>query len=101
METAILIENRSGSRYSGGVFILTIIEDLVKLSQEIDKSGSNLRITIDIPQLYTTHGVSIDKPDLMIELFEQVAYIRHNIRGYIFGGRRIVLIIEEWHTLVI
>lgn len=45
----VLIENRSGTRYSGGNFIISSIEQIIELSIEIDRQKSNLRITLDLP----------------------------------------------------
>lgn len=84
----ILIENRSGTRYSGGSFIVSSINEIVRLSEEIDKQNINLKITLDIPQLFTTHAISKVKIDLMIELFDDVKNIRHNVAGIHLWGKR-------------
>ena len=84
----ILIENRSGTRYSGGNFIVSTIEQLVSLSNLIDEKGSDLRITLDLPQLFTAHSISKSKKDLMIEIFNTIKSIRHNILGIHLWGKK-------------
>lgn len=84
----ILIENRSGTRYSGGNFIVSTIEQLVSLSNLIDEKGSDLRITLDLPQPFTAHSISKSKNDLMIEIFNAIKSIRHNILGIHLWGKK-------------
>jgi len=55
-DSKIFIENRSGSTYKGGKFILSRGRDLRELSEGIARMGLKLRITLDIPQLITTYG---------------------------------------------
>jgi hypothetical protein len=55
-ETTILIENRSGSIYSGGKFLISKGRDLRSLCEYISASKLNLKITLDIPQLLTAYG---------------------------------------------
>ena len=55
-DSLILIENRSGSIYKGGKFILSKGKALRELSESIVQMGLKLRITLDIPQLITAYG---------------------------------------------
>src|SRR5690554_3722921 len=87
-KTIILIENRSGTRYSGGKFIVSTIDHLTKLSNLIDDKGLELRITLDIPQLFTAHNISISNKDLMIKIFNKLEIIRHNICGIHLWGKK-------------
>lgn len=52
----IVIENRSGSIYSGGKFLVSNVDDLINLSEGIFRKGLNLKIALDIPQLITSYG---------------------------------------------
>jgi len=47
----------------------------------MDEKGSDLRITLDLPQLFTAHSISKSEKDLMIEIFNAMKSIRHNIFG--------------------
>jgi len=87
-EVKILIENRSGNRYSGGKFIISDINQIINLSNRLDALNSSLKITLDIPQLFTTHRVSKSKVNLIPELFKKVKSVRHNISGIHLWGKR-------------
>jgi len=84
----ILIENRSRTRYSGRNFIVATIEQLVNLSKLIDEKESDLRIALDLPQLFTAHSISKSKKDLMIEIFNAIKSIKHNIFGIYLWGKK-------------
>ena len=51
----ILLENRSGTRYFGGKFLISKGEDLIKLSEHIASNKLRLKITLDFPQLFTSY----------------------------------------------
>lgn len=93
--TVILIENRSGTRYSGGNFIVSTIEQLISLSNLIDEKGSDLKITLDLPQLFTAHNISTSKKKLMIDIFNAIKSIRHNILGIHLWGKKRVKMVED------
>lgn len=54
--THILLENRSGSTYSIGKFLISKGEDLRNLSEHIALHNLRLKITLDLPQLLTSYG---------------------------------------------
>lgn len=85
-DVIILIENRCGTRYSGGNFIVSNIEQLRELTNEIEKQNIKLKITLDIPQLFTAHKIS--RVDLMYDLFKGLNSIRHYIFGIHLWGKR-------------
>lgn len=69
-DVAIMIENRSGTVYSGGKFILSRIEDLYLLCDRISKNNFSLRLALDIPQLYTAHDA--EELDEIVGLLHEV-----------------------------
>lgn len=77
----ILIENRYGSFYNSGKFIISDTQDLIKLVEKIQSNNINLRITLDIPQVLAAHSFSIRKRDMLIPIFNTIK----NIRDYIYG----------------
>lgn len=87
-DVTILIENRSGTRYTGGNFIVSKINQLVELSNAIEESKVGLKITLDIPQLFTAHQISNSKMELVEKLFFDIKSIRHNILGIHLWGKR-------------
>ncbi len=88
-DTNIFIENRSGSRYRKGKFIVSNVKQLMSLSEMIDQKNISLKITLDLPQLFTAHGISPSKKHEMIQLFTHIKSIRHNIAGIHLWGKKI------------
>ena len=84
----ILIENRYGTLYPGGKFILRNVENLQQFSKLLDKSNLNLKITLDIPQLFTAHRIKENKVDDMQRLLWILYIIRHNIKGIHLWGKK-------------
>ena len=54
--TTILLENRTGSVYKGGKFIITNGDDLRELCELISLNKLQLRLALDSPQLLTSCG---------------------------------------------
>ena len=84
--TEILIENRCGSVYHGGRFVVSKIPDVVSLCDEIGKRNLKLRIAFDIPQIYTAHNAKAEKEYLA--LLERAKDIRQLIGGVHLWGKR-------------
>ncbi len=53
--TDVYLENRCGSVYPGGRFVVSRFQQIVDLCEQIEKNNLRLRIALDIPQLYTAH----------------------------------------------
>ncbi len=86
--TEILIENRCGSVYRGGKFILSKIDSLIMLSNLIDENNLKLKYAFDIPQLFTAHNCSLQKPELYFALLEKANHFCHNIGGVHLWGKK-------------
>ncbi len=81
----LLVENRSGTHYPGGSFVLSTAEQLSTFSDLLDRSSLRLKITLDIPQLFTAHKAS--QKDIA-QLLDDMRKIRHNISGIHLWGKR-------------
>lgn len=55
-ETEVLLENRSGTVYRGGRFLISDGDALLELCQTVSSRGLDLGIALDVPQLLTTLG---------------------------------------------
>jgi hypothetical protein len=88
-KTKILIENRCGSLYKGGHFLISSVDDLLTLSELIEANSLKLRIALDIPQLFSTYG-GVIKSTLVhsYELFESVKLCRELILGIHLWGKK-------------
>ncbi len=85
----VLIENRCGSTYSGGKFLISTYEDLEVLCQEIETRNLKLGIALDIPQLFTAMGgVERLTETSMQEALSRLAPYRHHIKGIHIWGKR-------------
>jgi hypothetical protein len=77
----ILLENRSGTMYRGGRFLISKNADIIALAEILDKSKIKLRLVLDIPQLFTAHFDSMeftenDISEVLQPLVESAEYIR-------------------------
>jgi hypothetical protein len=87
--TKVLIENRYGSQYVGGDFLISNLDDLLRLTELIEKLGLKLRIALDLPQLFTAHKLepgSITVKDLRV-LFKKIKDIRDFIDAIHLWGK--------------
>ena len=82
----ILIENRCGSVYQGGRFVLSKIKDVDLLCTAITKAELLLRIAYDVPQIYTAHNAKTE--DQFIGLLEETKRYRSFIGGVHLWGKR-------------
>lgn len=85
-DVCILIENRCGSVYRGGKFIISKTEDLFRLTDLIARENLELKIAYDIPQIYTAHNVK--RNEQYIELLNQAKEIREYIGGVHLWGKK-------------
>ncbi|MBE6752915.1 MAG: hypothetical protein E7559_00940 [Ruminococcaceae bacterium] len=85
-KVSILIENRCGSVYKGGRFLISKLSETEQLCNLIVQNGLRLKIAYDVPQIYTAHNVK--KTDKYIELLEATTPIREQIGGVHLWGKR-------------
>jgi len=86
--TQILIENRCGSVYVGGKFLISRVTDILALSKAIDKENLNLKFALDIPQLYTAHNCNNEKEYLYYDIMKKLNPALHNIGGVHLWGKK-------------
>jgi len=88
-ETEILIENRYGSRYSGGSFILSTADNLKELVDLIKEHNLRLRIALDFPQLFSAHHFAIGRfrKRGIEDLLEQLYTVREYIKSIHLWGK--------------
>lgn len=87
--TKILIENRSGTMYRGGKFIISKGKHLRTLYKEIDNYHLNLKVALDIPQLLTSYGGPQQlNPDSIKNILNRQLVIRERIKGIHLWGKK-------------
>ncbi|NLV33319.1 MAG: hypothetical protein GXY21_02120 [Clostridiaceae bacterium] len=77
--TEFFIENRFGSIYHGGRFLMSKIEDIYNLCEYIENERLHLKIALDIPQVFTAHNAN-----KRLEILNLMTDIK-NLRDYIGG----------------
>lgn len=88
-ETEILIENRYGSRYSEGTFILSTVDNLQELTDLIREHNLKLRFALDFPQLFSAHHLDIGKfsKNELLKIFEKLYPVRKYIASIHLWGK--------------
>jgi len=94
--TTIVIENRFGTRYKGGKFILSTYKNVLEFCETLikpDNSGIDLKIVLDYPQLFSAE-TKIEKNvenwmgSNPLQLVEKIIEFNLNIKKYkeLIGG---------------
>ncbi|WP_027182087.1 hypothetical protein [Oleidesulfovibrio alaskensis] len=85
----IVIENRHGTRYSGGRFALSKRDDVIALSKIIDRKSLKLRLCLDVPQLFSAHfGPKPRTRQDIDKVLQPLAECRHNIASIHLWGKK-------------
>lgn len=82
----ILIENRFGSVYKGGKFLVSRLHEIENLCELIVQHNLRLKIACDIPQIYTAHNVK--EAEQYISLLKQIEPFRKQIGGVHLWGKK-------------
>lgn len=82
----LLIENRCGSVYHGGKFLISKNQDVEKLCNIIVQNHLRLKVAYDIPQIYTAHNAK--KTTQYIDLLQQATVFRDQIGGVHLWGKK-------------
>jgi hypothetical protein len=85
-DVMILIENRCGSVYKGGKFLVSTLKDVECLCNLIVQNNLRLKVAYDVPQIYSAHNVT--KPEKYMELLKATKPIRDQIGGVHLWGKR-------------
>ena len=93
-DVEILLENRCGSVYRGGKFLISTIPDILSLCEKIAANNLRLKIAYDIPQIYSASNIKSDIDYLRIlnrttEFREFIGGVHLWGKGYAKTGRRV------------
>jgi len=69
--TAICIENRAGTRYRGGKFLISKLDSISQLCEAVHCRKLKLRLALDYPQLFTAQHYKLEQ-------FEMDRFIEQN-----------------------
>ena len=56
----IFIENRCGTFYRGGKFIISNGKSIIQFLQELQKRNLNLKLVLDYPQVFSAESIKMD-----------------------------------------
>lgn len=85
-DIVLLIENRCGSVYRGGRFLVSKTQEVEQLCNLIAQNNLRLKVAYDVPQIYTAHNVK--KQNQFIELLQKAQDFREQIGGVHLWGKR-------------
>lgn len=92
-QTEILIENRCGSIYTGGKFLIRNVTNIADLCSILREKDLRLKAVVDFPQLFTAHGYKINNGNNfnseMHSVFSQLETCRNEIRGLHLWGKKV------------
>jgi len=87
----ILIENRYGTMYSGGKFLLTNAEDVISLVKSLNLSNLRLRIAFDVIQMFSAYNLTPKNINIRAirEILETLKVCVSKIRGIHIWGKKL------------
>lgn len=87
----ILLENRSGTKYRNGNFLISNLGDLKQLIIMIEAHHLELRIALDIPQLFQAHNLDFfrgrDLQNGLLRILDELYAIRDYIESIHIWGK--------------
>lgn len=83
----IHLENRCGSLYRKGKFMISTVPQIKELCQYIDTKNLALQVALDVPQLYTAHQVTPNKSHEITSLLDSLHDVRQHIGGVHIWGK--------------
>lgn len=63
-ETKIFLENRCGTYYTGGKFLLSTCDEVIELCKVIKRNNIDLNIVLDYPQIFSAEKIKLDNIQL-------------------------------------
>lgn len=86
----IVIENRAGSVYHGGKFIIGKSNEIIELCEKIKKNNINLGVVLDFPQLLTAERFDTLKfdTDKYFAIIDKISEYRDIIKGIHIWGKK-------------
>ena len=92
-KTEILIENRAGTRYSGGKFLISTQQDIINLFRFLRNTQLKLKLVLDIPQLFTAHKINFYSKKIIngnniTDLLQPLEKYKDKIAGIHIWGKK-------------
>lgn len=86
----IFIENRCGTFYKGGKFLISNCKSIIKFLDELKKKNLRLKLVLDYPQVFSAETIKMDdiKLDKIIMFNKNVNQYIEFIGGFHLWGKR-------------
>lgn len=86
----ILIENRNGTQYRGGKFLISNGESIINFLEELKKQNTRLRLVLDYPQLFSAENRKMDNlnVDKIVEFNKNLKKHASYVDGFHLWGKR-------------
>lgn len=89
-QTIILIENRCGTMYKGGKFLLSTCSDILNFCEILKNSNIDLKIVLDYPQIFSAELIKMDNVNLkkILSFNSELTKYKDIIGGFHMWGKR-------------
>lgn len=86
----IFIENRCGTFYKGGKFIISNGKSIIQFLQELQNRNLNLKLVLDYPQVFSAEAIKMDdiKLDKIISFNNSIKEYSSYIGGFHLWGKK-------------
>ena len=88
--TDILIENRCGTFYTGGSFLISNVQSIMEFLDNLSRRNLKLKMVLDYPQVFSAEKINMDniKLDKIIDFNKRLKPYLHLIKGIHLWGKR-------------
>lgn len=89
-DVKILIENRNGTLYTGGKFLISNGESILNFLEELEETDNRLRLVLDYPQLFSAENKKMDNlnVDKIVEFNKKLKKYASYVAGFHLWGKR-------------
>ena len=86
----IFVENRCGTFYNGGKFLISNVDSVVKFLGELEKRKLNLKLVLDYPQIFSSESIKMDniKLEKILKFNEDISKYISYIGGFHLWGKK-------------
>ena len=94
----LLIENRCGSFYKGGKFIISNSNSIINFLEELEKQDLKLKLVLDYPQVFSADLIKMDSINLtkILNFNEKIKKYINNIGGFHLWGKKKSMSSNRW-----
>ena len=86
----ILFENRCGTVYTGGKFLVSNADDVIRFCEYLINKNTSIQMIIDYPQLISGMKMNMNRLDInaLLQFNENIKFLREYVGGFHIWGKR-------------